>query len=99
MTKVQYYVRGNDYSLSAVGHATGSVESCAAVSAVICGLSNYLRAHPEQVEQKATERVTMGDALIHASGDERLHAAFEMAAISIAGIAKAQEEFVNFEEI
>ena len=65
----------------------------------MCGLSNYLRVHPIHVREKIVDRITMADAMVHAKGDASMQAAFDMAAVTLASVAKGYHDFVEFEEI
>ena len=55
MTRVYLERDGNLYTLSAQGHATGSVEVCAAVSALIQTLRCYLMGREAMIYDRMTE--------------------------------------------
>lgn len=55
MTRVYLERDGNLYTLSAQGHATGSVEVCAAVSALIQTLRCYLMGREAMIYDRMTD--------------------------------------------
>ena len=55
MTKICLERDGNLYTLSAQGHATGSVEVCAAVSALIQTLRCYLLGREAMIYDRMTD--------------------------------------------
>ena len=97
MTKIQARKDGNRYILSAKGHATGSVEVCAAISAIVYALAGYLMNHDIKISQ---QRMEDADVLLDFAGDDCTAAAFEMAVIGLAQIGRQYPEFlqVDFEE-
>lgn len=97
MTKVQVRKDGHRCVLSAQGHATGSVEVCAAVSGILYALAGYLVNHDIKISQ---QRMEEADVLLDFSGDECAAAAFEVAVIGLAQIGQRHPEFlqVNFQE-
>lgn len=98
MTQVCAQRSGNRCILSAKGHATGSVEVCAAVSAILYALAGYLaNAVHERYIEFYEHRMEEADVMFDFSGDECTAAAFEMAAIGLAQIAKAHPEYIVVE--
>jgi len=76
------------YRLTAVGHATGSREVCAAVSGIVYALGGYLK----NLERAGAVKLgafmlESGAAAIEADGKD-LRAPFEMAAIGLLQIAE-----------
>ena len=98
MTKVYAERSGNRCILSAKGHATGSVEVCAAVSGILYALAGYLaNAVHECYIEFYENRVEDADVLLDFNGDECTAAAFEMAVIGLAQIGQQYPEFLRVE--
>lgn len=87
MTKITIQSDGMTHGLTAIGHATGSREVCAAVSAIVYALGGYLK-NLEQDGAAALHSFMLesGAAEIEASGEEAMPA-FGMAAIGLIQIA------------
>lgn len=66
MTDVYCEKDGNRYTVTARGHATGSVEICAAISTLVYSLAGWLRNVDATVY---TERLEPGDACLSYQGD------------------------------
>lgn len=66
MTSVYLERDGGSYTVDARGHATGSAELCAAVSALMFALDGYL--HNAVGVEIVTERMNPGDARLHWHG-------------------------------
>ena len=89
MTQVYAERDGQRCILSAQGHATGSVEACAAVSGILYALAGYVtNAMRERYVEVYTWRMESGDGTA---------AAFEMAVIGLAQVAQAHTEQVQVE--
>ena len=84
MTQVYAERDGQRCILSAQGHATGSVEACAAVSGILYALAGYVtNAMRERYVEVYTWRMESGDVQLDFSGDDGTAAAFEMAVIGL----------------
>ena len=80
MTQVYAERDGQRCILSAQGHATGSVEACAAVSGILYALAGYVtNAMRERYVEVYTWRMESGDVQLDFDGDDGTAAAFEMA--------------------
>ena len=80
MTQVYAGRDGQRCILSAQGHATGSVEACAAVSGILYALAGYVtNAMRERYVDVCTWRMESGDVQLDFNGDDGTAAAFEMA--------------------
>lgn len=98
MTQVYAERDGQRCILSAQGHATGSVEACAAVSGILYALAGYVtNAMRERYVEVYTWRVESGDVQLDFNGDDGTAAAFEMAVIGLAQVAQAHPEQVQVE--
>lgn len=82
--------------LRAEGHATGSPQVCAGVSAIVCALEGYLEAEGLEHERD----VAPGEASLFARWSREVEAAFTLAAIGLLRIAKGYPSFlqVDFQE-
>ena len=85
-----YVELGEVCRLSVDGHATGSPEVCAGVSAVVYALAGYLTNRVPEAEI----RLDSGRAQISCRGQRAM---FEMAWIGLAQIEKAHPEFIRVE--
>lgn len=100
MTQVYAERSGNRCILSAKGHATGSVEVCAAVSGILYALAGYLtNALRERYIEFYENRVEEADVLLDFNGDDCTVAAFEMAVIGLAQIGQQYPEFLRVEHV
>ena len=98
MTQVYAERDGQRCILSAQGHATGSVEACAAVSGILYALAGYVtNAMRERYVEVYTWRMESGDVQLDFNGDDGTAAAFEMAVIGLAQVAQAHPEQVQVE--
>lgn len=98
MTQVYAERRGNRCILSAQGHATGSVEVCAAVSGILYALAGYLtNAVRERYIEFYENRMEDADVLLDFNGDDCTAAAFEMAVIGLAQVGQQYPEFLQVE--
>ena len=98
MTQVHAERSGNRCILSAKGHATGSVEVCAAASGILFALAGYLaNAIRERYIEFYENRMEEADVLLDFNGDECTAAAFEMAVIGLAQIGQQHPEFLRVE--
>lgn len=94
MTNITIQCSGGSFKLTAVGHAAGSPEVCAAVSAIVCALGGYLR-NLEAAGTAQLRALTLepGAAGIEARG-QTARAPFELAAIGLMQIAAKYPELV-----
>ncbi len=98
MTRIYAEKDGPRCILSAQGHATGSVEACAAVSGILYALAGYVtNAMRERHVEVFTWRMESGDVQLDFNGDDGTEAAFETAVIGLAQIAQAHPEQVCVE--
>lgn len=82
------------YSVICEGHATGSVETCAAVSTLVYTLLGYLKnASGVAVEN---EVIADGYAEIEFSGGECARVAYELISIGFLQLAQAKSNFIEF---
>lgn len=87
MTKIVIQSDGMTHGLTAVGHATGSREVCAAVSAIVYALGGYLKnLELDGGVELCGFMLESGAAEIEASGQEA-RAAFKMTAVGLLQIA------------
>lgn len=94
MTRVYAERSGNRCILSAQGHATGSVEVCGAISAIVYALAGYLVNHDIKISER---RMEDADVLLDFDGDDCTAAAFEMAVIGLAQIGQQYPKFLQVE--
>lgn len=97
MVLIQAVEGHGEYALSADGHATGSEQACAAVSAVLYGLSGYLAnggAHARLLESPDMES---GRVRLRFTGDAAAEEVWRMALISLLQIQAAEPERVRVE--
>ena len=98
MTQVYAERSGNRCILSAKGHATGSVEVCAAVSGILYALAGYLaNAIRERYIEFYENRMEEADVLLDFNGDDCATAAFEMAVIGLAQIGQQHPGLLQVE--
>lgn len=93
MTKVLIERDGNLFTVRADGHATGSVETCAAVSCLLYTLAAWLQGHQEI---PSTIRLEEGDASIVWLSEAGLPA-WEMICAGFRSMAKGYAEYVDAE--
>lgn len=92
MTKVYLEQDGNRYTVSCKGHATGSVEACAAVSCLIYTLAGWLHNASVTVLQ---EKLDSGDALIQYRGGAAAETAFDMICVGFLQLKKSCCDYVS----
>ena len=91
MTRVYAEKNGNSYTLECKGHATGSEEVCAGVSAIIYALAGWAENYAESDVKTELEP---GDALVMFSGGSECEAAFDMAVIGLRQIELGHPEYI-----
>lgn len=75
MTKVYLEQDGDRYLVSCLGHATGSVEMCAAISCLMGTLEGWLDGHGAEVTERCMEP---GRAVLRFTGGDDCKTAFEV---------------------
>ena len=90
MTRVYLEQDGQQYTVSCKGHATGSVETCAAVSCLVYTLAGWLRNTSVLVLE---EKLEDGDALIQYHGGAAAETAFDMICV---GFLQLQEQYPEY---
>lgn len=81
--------------LVAEGHATGSERVCAAISGIIYALAGFLANERAEVDEMQVPVLGDGMARLSCEGSERVCAAYQMAAIGLAQIAKEHPNFIE----
>ncbi len=86
------------YLVTVTGHAAGSSEACAGVSAIVYALAGYLEnARRDRLVNIKEVRLDSGDARLEWLGQPRARAAFDMAVVGLAQIAEKYPEAVRVE--
>ncbi len=93
MTEIRMERGGGRYALTARGHATGSPQVCAAISALVYALAGYLE-NVRGTVQVGESRLDSGDARLCWSGGTRAEAAYELAAVGLCQLAKRYPRYV-----
>jgi uncharacterized protein YsxB (DUF464 family) len=94
MTKIYLEQDGDRFTISANGHATGSVELCSAISTLLYTLDAWL--HNADVSIRS-ERLNAGSAFIEYTGNKDSDAAqvsFDMTAIGFLQLEKEYPEII-----
>lgn len=95
MTRVTVSRRGRRWDFAAMGHATGSPEACAGVSALIGALGLWLEGGPRGVRRGSVE-LAPGQAVVRFSGG---NAAAECVVAGLRAIAEAYPGAVELREV
>ena len=90
MTQVYLEQDGQRYMVSCQGHATGSVEACAAVSCLVYTLAGWLHNAAVLVVK---EKLEDGDALIQFHGGDAAETAFDMITV---GFLQLQAQYGDY---
>lgn len=88
----------NRYLLSSEGHATGSEQVCAAVSALVYAFAGYVE--NAKIEGNATVynmRLDSGKALIHCHGSREVGAAFDTVVLGLKQVELSHPELIRVE--
>lgn len=94
MTKVKVHLGEGRFFLTAEGHATGSEQVCAAVSAITLTLLGYvLNLEQEGQAEVRGKKAESGLFQLNAKGGERCRAAFEMA---VQGLLQLENTFPSY---
>lgn len=98
MVKVYAEKDGNIFTLTSEGHATGSEEVCAGVSAIVYALAGWVNNY---ASDNVVIELESGDARIVFSGGSEAEAAFDMAVIGLKQIELGHKKSVSvrFEEL
>ena len=95
MTKI-FCETGDELLLELDGHATGSPEACAGISALVEALGSYIKADLGQHLDTVHEcRVEPGSCAFRVKGDETAAEVFRLVCIGLAQIAMACPEQVS----
>jgi uncharacterized protein YsxB (DUF464 family) len=95
MTKVSLSQRGSRYGIECQGHATGSVQVCAAVSTLVTTLAGWL--HNAQGVELITERLNTADAKLEYIGGADAETAFELVMVGFLQLAASYGEYISVE--
>lgn len=100
MTKVYARKHGDSYLVQAKGHATGSVEVCAAVSGLLYALAGFLQ-NRRDAARDVHIKLESADAEIRFCGDEVADAVFILTVIGLAQLEASTPEYiaVDYKEI
>lgn len=93
MTRVTMKSTESEYFVSCEGHATGSPETCSAISTLIYTLLGYLKNSADVVID--IEEIADGYAEIIFSGGKCAEIAFEMIRIGFLQLAQAKSKFIE----
>lgn len=92
MTQVYLEQVGHQYTVRCQGHATGSVEVCAAVSCLVYTLACWLRNTPLPVLK---EKLEDGDVLIQYRGSAAGETAFDMICVGFLQLQAQYPEYIS----
>lgn len=93
MTRVYLEQDGQRYTVNCQGHATGSVEACAAVSCLIYTLAGWL--HNASVLVLKEELDDDARALIQFHGGAAAETAFDMICVGFLQLAESYGEYIS----
>lgn len=93
MTRVTVWVDGDRHSIHAEGHA-GDIEACNYITGVLYSLAGFAANEVKQGRAKLLKKMLLspGEVIIDAAGEERLEAAFEMAAVGLLQLQATRPE-------
>lgn len=94
MTHVYIEQDGDRYTICAKGHATGSTEMCAAVSALLYTLAGWLR---NSDTETITARLDPGDACLMFRGAADAQTAFDLMTVGFLQLAASSPELISAE--
>ena len=94
MTEVFLEQDGTRYTVQCTGHATGSVETCAAISCLLYTLAGWLENSGCTLLH---EQLEAGDALIQFTGGAKAKTAFEMICIGFLQLEEQSEDCMDVE--
>lgn len=93
MTRAYLEQDGHRYTVSCKGHATGSVEACAAVSCLIYTLAGWLRNSAVVVLKEELDDDAM--AMIQFCGGAAAETAFDMICVGFLQLAESYGEYIS----
>lgn len=99
MTIVYCEKKGDQYTITANGHSTGSPEVCAAVSGLLYALAGYVENEKDEKDgvQSVIGRMANGNFFIVFHGKERAEAVYNMTLIGLLQIEKSHPEYIKVE--
>ena len=92
MTQVYLEQAGKKFMVKCQGHATGSVEACAAVSCLVYTLAGWIRNTSVLLEK---EKLEDGDALIQFRGGSAAETAFDVITVGFLQLQEQYGEYVS----
>ena len=92
MTQIYLEQDGNRYTVSAKGHATGSTETCAAISTLLFTLAGWLHNATTHIVR---ENLNPGDAMIEFVGGSNAETAFDMVFVGFLQLEKSQPDAIH----
>ena len=94
MTQVYLEQDGRRYTVSCQGHATGSVEACAAVSCLVYTLAGWLHNASVPILK---EKLEDGKALIQYGGGDAAETVFDMMCVGFLQLEQQYREYIAVE--
>ena len=92
MTQVYLEQAGRKFMVKCQGHATGSVEACAAVSCLVYTLAGWLR---NTSVLMVKEKLEDGDALIQFCGGDAAETAFDMICVGFLQLEAQYGDYIS----
>ena len=96
MTWVYLKRNGRHYTVSCNGHATGSVEVCAAVSCLIYTLAGWLKNSSIKVQE---ESIKDGEVLIRFHGGQAARAVFDLLSVGFLQLEQQYGDYISADVI
>ncbi len=97
MTEATIFLSRERQYYTVEGHATGSPEVCAAVSAISYTLAGWLKNSAEHTREDPVIELSSGCAHISAGGDDKTYEVFRAAAIGLLQIAATHKNYLMVE--
>lgn len=97
MTRVYCEKGGRRYTVTALGHADGSPEVCAAISGILYALLGYVKNAQDESMIVYSDRISSGDVAIDFRGGENAEAVYDMTLIGLLQIEKSHPEYIKVE--
>jgi uncharacterized protein YsxB (DUF464 family) len=94
MTHVYLEQDGDRYTVGASGHATGSMEICAAVSTLLYSLAGFLHNSPSEI---LSEVLVPGEALLSFAGGDDDETVFSFMVIAFSQLEKSEPAHIKVE--
>lgn len=99
MTTVTYSAKNGVLKLSAQGHATGSEQVCAGISALVYSMAGYVdKLFKKEDLPISTMRLDDGDVLLAFEETKNTRAAFDMVVEGFRMMAAQYPEYINTRE-